>query len=147
VASALIGVIPPAGLYTGAAVYNRRQSRGFNPFGGHRLLAALWIYAYSEGVNAARELTRMCSYEPGCQWLTGMEEVNHHTLSDFRAKDKEAQDDLFQQLLGVLSAEGLTDLKRVLPSSTMASAPRRLSIEKASFWSGPEGEDTACKNE
>jgi transposase len=42
-----------------------------------RLLAALWIYAYSEGVNSARELSRMCGYEPGCQWLTGMEEVNY----------------------------------------------------------------------
>lgn len=87
-----------------------------------RLLAALWIYAYSEGVNAARELSRMCSYEPGCQWLTGMEEVNHHTLSDFRGKDKEAQDDLFKQVLGVLSAEGLTDLKRVMQDGTKIRA-------------------------
>jgi len=82
---------------------------------GHdpRLLAALWIYAYSQGINSARELSRMCSYEPGCQWLTGLEEVNHHTLSDFRTRDKEGQDELFKQVLGVLSAEGLTDLKRV----------------------------------
>src|SRR5882724_8072600 len=79
-----------------------------------RLLAALWIYGYSQGVNSARELSRMCSYEPGCQWLTGMEEVNYHTLSDFRTKDKEAQDDLFKQVLGRLSAEGLTELKRVM---------------------------------
>jgi transposase len=87
-----------------------------------RLLAALWIYAYSEGVNSARELSRMCGHEPGCQWLTGMEEVNHHTLSDFRAKDKEAQDDLFKQVLGVLSAEGLTDQKRVMQYVTKIRA-------------------------
>jgi transposase len=87
-----------------------------------RLLAALWIYAYSEGVNSARELSRMCSHEPGCQWLTGMEEVNHHTLSDFRANDKETQDDLFKQVLGVLSAEGLTDLKRVMQDGTKIRA-------------------------
>src|ERR1051325_1639266 len=87
-----------------------------------RLLAALWIYAYSEGVNAARELSRMCSHEPGCQWLTGMEEVNHHTLSDFRGKDKGAQDELFKQVLGGLSAEGLTDLKRVMQDGTKIRA-------------------------
>jgi transposase len=87
-----------------------------------RLLAALWIYAYSEGINSARELSRMCAYEPGCQWLTGMEEVNHHTLSDFRVKDKEAQDDLFKQVLGRLSAEGLTDLKRVAQDGTKIRA-------------------------
>ena len=87
-----------------------------------RLLAALWIYAYSEGVNSARELSRMCGYEPGCQWLTGMEEVNYHTLADFRVKDKEAQDDLFKQVLGRLSAEGLTDLKRVTQDGTKIRA-------------------------
>ena len=87
-----------------------------------RLLAALWIYAYSEGVNSARELSRMCCYEPGCQWLTAMEEVNYHTLSDFRTKDKEAQDELFKQVLGRLSAEGLTDLKRVMQDGTKIKA-------------------------
>jgi transposase len=87
-----------------------------------RLLAALWIYAYSEGVNSARELSRMCGYEPGCQWLTGMEEVNYHTLSDFRTNDKEAQDELFKQVLGRLSAEGLTDLKRVMQDGTKIRA-------------------------
>jgi transposase len=87
-----------------------------------RLLAALWIYAYSEGVNSARELSRMCAYEPGCQWLTAMEEVNHHTLGDFRRKDKEALDAMFVQVLGVLSAEGLTDLKRVMQDGTKIKA-------------------------
>lgn len=87
-----------------------------------RLLAALWIYAYSEGVSSARELSRRCSYEPGCQWLTGLEEVNHHTLSDFRRSDKEAVDGLFVQVLGVLSAEGLTDLKRVMQDGTKIKA-------------------------
>jgi transposase len=39
-----------------------------------RLLMALWIYAYSEGASVRpRELSRMCDYEPGCQWLTGMQ--------------------------------------------------------------------------
>ena len=45
---------------------------------------ALWIYGYSEGISSARELSRMCDYEPGCQWLTAMQAVNYHTLSDFR---------------------------------------------------------------
>jgi transposase len=87
-----------------------------------RLLAALWIYAYSEGVNSARELSRMCGYEPGCQWLTGMEEVNYHTLADFRMKDKEALDGVFVEVLGLLSMEGLTDLKRVMQDGTKIKA-------------------------
>jgi transposase len=87
-----------------------------------RLLAALWIYAYSEAVNSARELSRMCGYEPGCQWLTGLQEVNYHSLADFRVKDKEAQDDLFKQVLGRLSAERFVDLKRVAQDGTKIRA-------------------------
>jgi len=87
-----------------------------------RLLVALWIYAYSEGVSSARELSRMCAYEPGCQWLTGLQEVNYHTLSDFRKSDKETLDGLFVQVLGLLSAEGLTDLKRVMQDGTKIKA-------------------------
>jgi len=71
-----------------------------------RLLMALWIYAYSEGISSARELSRICTYEPGCQWLTAMQPVNHHTLSDFRVEAKEELDEIFVQVLGLLSAEG-----------------------------------------
>lgn len=86
------------------------------------LLAALWIYGYSEGINAAREIARMCAWEPGFQWLTGLEEVNHHTLSDFRVDHKEALDELFTQVLGLLSAEGLVEIKRVMQDGTKIKA-------------------------
>src|SRR5881397_1778920 len=57
---------------------------------------ALWIYGYSEGIGSARELSRMCEYEPGCQWLTGMQPVNHHALSDFRVEHKDELDGDFR---------------------------------------------------
>jgi len=87
-----------------------------------RLLTALWIYGYSEGVSSARELSRMCSYEPGCQWLAGLSEVSYHTLSDFRKFDKKFLDGIFVQVLGLLSAEGLTELKRVMQDGTKIKA-------------------------
>lgn len=49
-----------------------------------RVLVCLWIYAYSRGIGSAREIARRCAYDPAFQWLTGMEEINYHTLSDFR---------------------------------------------------------------
>jgi transposase len=87
-----------------------------------RLLISLWLYAYSRGVSSARELARLCQYEPGCQWLTGLEGVNYHTLSDFRVDYKAALDDLFVQLLGVLSAEGLVTLEQVMHDGTKVHA-------------------------
>jgi transposase len=78
-----------------------------------QLLASLWIYAYKEGINSAREITELCTYHPAYQWLTGLQAVNHHTLADFRTAHKEALDELFIEILGVLSHERLITLERV----------------------------------
>lgn len=87
-----------------------------------RLLISMWIFAYSEGVSSAREVSRLCEYHPAFQWLTGMEEINHHTLSDFRVAHREALDQLFAQVLGVLSAEGLITMQRVMHDGTKVKA-------------------------
>ena len=87
-----------------------------------QLLISLWVYAYSTGVSSAREVSRLCEYDPAYQWLTGLEAINHHTLSDFRVENKPALDELFQQLLGLLSAEGLITLQRVMHDGTKVKA-------------------------
>jgi transposase len=87
-----------------------------------RLLISLWIYAYKEGVSSAREIARLCEYHPAYQWLTGLEVVNYHTLADFRIGHKEALDQLFIEVLGVLSHEGLITLQRVMHDGTKMKA-------------------------
>jgi transposase len=87
-----------------------------------QLLISLWIYAYSEGVSSAREIERRCEYHPAYQWLTGLEAVNHHTLSDFRVQHQEALEELFAQVLGVLSSDGLITLERVTHDGTKVKA-------------------------
>ncbi len=100
------------------AVEGRAGQSTFDP----RLLMALWIYGYSEGIGSARELSRMCEYEPGCQWLTGMQPVNHHALSDFRVEHKDELDGIFVQVLGLLSAEGFVEMKRIAHDGTKIKA-------------------------
>jgi transposase len=87
-----------------------------------RLLVSLWIYAYSRGVSSAREIARRCSYEPAFQWLCGLGEINHHTLSDFRVDHDASLRELFVQVLGVLSSEGLVSLERVMHDGTRIKA-------------------------
>jgi transposase len=87
-----------------------------------QLLISLWIYAYSEGVSSAREVARRCEYHPAYQWLTGCQVVNHHSLSDFRVEHQGALDELFAQVLGVLSADGLISLERVMHDGTKVRA-------------------------
>jgi transposase len=86
------------------------------------LLISLWAYAYSRGVSSARELARQCEYEPGCQWLCGLQAISHRTLSGFRCDHKVALDDLFVQVLGMMSAEGLITLQRVTLDGTKIKA-------------------------
>ncbi len=87
-----------------------------------QLLISVWIYAYSEGVSSAREIERRCEYHPAYQWLTGLEAVNHHTLSDFRVQHQAALGELFAQVLGVLSSDGLIPLERVMHDGTKVKA-------------------------
>jgi len=79
-----------------------------------RLLVSLWVYAYSQRIASAREVERRCEYDPAFQWLTAMQVVNHHTLADFRVQHAQALDELFAQVLAVLSSEGLIGLEGVV---------------------------------
>jgi transposase len=87
-----------------------------------RVLVCLWIYAYSRGIGSAREMARRCAYDPAFQWLTGMEQINYHTLSDFRVRHGSQLEELFVQVLGLLSAEGLVSLERVMHDGTKIKA-------------------------
>lgn len=87
-----------------------------------QLLISLWIYAYSRGISSAREVARQCEYEPGFQWLCALEPISHRTLSGFRSDHQKALDDLFVQVLGMLSAEGLISMERVTLDGTKIKA-------------------------
>lgn len=87
-----------------------------------RLLIAVWLYGYSSGISSARELERQMEYEPGLMWLTGMEVINHHSLSDFRIGHQEALTALFTHMLVVLSEAGLVKMKLVAHDGTKIRA-------------------------
>jgi transposase len=87
-----------------------------------RLLAGIWLYGYSIEIASARALARMMSWEPGLRWLTGCQEINPHTLSDFRVQEKEWLEGLFTNLVAVLRREGLVDLQVVTQDGTKVEA-------------------------
>lgn len=87
-----------------------------------QLLVSLWVYSYSRGVSSARAIARLCDDDPAYQWLTGLEGICGHTLSDFRVAHADALRDLFVQVLALLSAEGLITLERVMQDGTKIRA-------------------------
>jgi transposase len=95
---------------------------GGRPAFDPQLLISLWVYAYSQGIGSAREVARRCEYDPAFQWLTGLQEVNYHTLADFRVEKQQELDELFTQVLAALSKEGLITLEQVMQDGTKIKA-------------------------
>lgn len=114
-----VGGLDLSGFYASVEAVEGQPGR---PVWDPRVLLSLWIYAYSNGVNSAREIAQRCEYHPAYQWLTGIEVVNYHTLADFRVAHQQTLDELFVQVLGVLSYHKLITLKRVMHDGTKIKA-------------------------
>jgi len=115
----LIGRLDLSSFYAGI---ESSAAEGGRPAFDPQLLISLWVYAYSQGIGSAREVARRCEYDPAFQWLTGLLEVNYHTLADFRVAKQQELDELFTQVLASLSKEGLITLKQVMQDGTKIRA-------------------------
>src|SRR6266852_3479379 len=115
----LVGRLDLSWFYEG--IESSAEEGGRPAFDPH-LLISLWVYAYSRGIGSAREVARRCEYDPAFQWLTGLDEVNYHTLADFRVEKQKELDELFTQVLAALSKEGLITLEQVMQDGTKIKA-------------------------
>jgi hypothetical protein len=98
---ALVGRLDLSRFYDGI---ESSAEEGGRPAFDPQLLISLWVYAYSQGMGSAREVARRCEFDPAFQWLTGLDEVNYHTLASFRVERQKELDELFTQLLAALIA-------------------------------------------
>jgi len=78
-----------------------------------QILAALWIYATSEGVSSARRLAGLCQEHNAYKWLCGGVSVNYHTLADFRTQHPQWLQEQVVTNIALLRQEGLIDLNQV----------------------------------
>ena len=115
----LVGCLDLSSFYQGI---ESSETEGGRPAFDPQLLISLWVYAYSQGIGSAREVARRCEYDPAFQWLTGLEQVNYHTLADFRVEKQKELDGLFTQVLAALSKEGMITLEQVMQDGTKIKA-------------------------
>ena len=87
-----------------------------------KLLVALWLYATVEGIGSGREIARLCECHDAFRWLCGGVPVNYHTLNDFRVGHEKALDDLFTEVVAVLTHKGVVSVKRVSQDGTKVRA-------------------------
>jgi len=115
----VVGRLDLSGYYAEIGAVEGRPGRDHTD---PQVLISLWLYAHSRGISSAREVARRCEYEPAFQWLCALEPISHRTLSGFRSGHQAALQDLFVQVLGMLSAEGLITLERVTLDGTKIKA-------------------------
>jgi transposase len=84
-----------------------------HPAADPRLMVALWLYAFSQGVSSARELARLCVEHLAYIWLCGGVSMNYHSLADFRVKHESDLDELMTQVLTLLERAGLVKYEKV----------------------------------
>jgi transposase len=114
-----------------------REGRPGHPTITPRLMLALWLYAYSQGVGSARALDRLCQNHDGYRWLCGGVSVNYHTLSDFRIENERLLEKLLIVHLAALAVAGLVDFTtlmqdgiRIRAAAGAASFRRRARLER-----------------
>jgi transposase len=87
-----------------------------------RMLLAIWVYSYSQGMGQAREIEREMVYEPALRWLAGNAILSFRTLSDFRVAHGDALRETFAELLGILEKEEWIDLTELTLDGTKIKA-------------------------
>jgi transposase len=87
-----------------------------------RLLLALWLYAYMNGVGSARELDRLCNEHIAYRWLCGRVGVNYHTLSDFRVQTGGFLDSMLTEMIASMVKAGVVDGTEIVQDGTKVRA-------------------------
>jgi transposase len=113
------------------------EGRPGHPPADPRILVALWLFATSEGVGSARELTKLCEEHIAYQWLCGGVSVNACTLADFRVGHGEILERLLVDSFTALVQAGVASLERVAQDGMRV----RASAGAASFRRQPTLQD------
>lgn len=72
-----------------------------------RMLLALLIYAYSDGIRSSRQIERLCHADVAMRVITGMQVPDHTVIARFRQRHQDSVRELFTQVLLVCVKAGL----------------------------------------
>ena len=87
-----------------------------------RLLAALWIYGMSQGLETAAGIAEACRLREDFQWLAGGLRPVDQTLLNFLTRAQDKLSSLWAQVLRAMQEVGLVDLSLVAEDGTKLRA-------------------------
>lgn len=97
------------------------QDRGQPPY-HPAMMVALLLYAYSRGIYASRRIAQACEERVDLMAVTGMQQPDFRTISDFRKRHLRPLGALFVQVLALCRAAGLVKLGHVALDGTKIKA-------------------------
>src|ERR687890_1354658 len=97
------------------------EERGFPPY-HPGMMVALLLYGYSRGIYSSRQLARACEERVDMMAVTGLNQPDFRTISDFRKRHLAALSDLFVQVLHLCRAAGLVPFGHVAVDGTKLKA-------------------------
>jgi len=98
-----------------------REDRGFPPF-HPRMMVALLLYTYCEGVFSSRRIQKRCEHDIAYRVVVGDDVPNFRTISDFRKLNLKELEGLFVQVLRLCQKAGLVKLGHVSLDGTKIKA-------------------------
>ena len=98
-----------------------KDPRGFPPY-HPGMMTALLLYAYCRGIYSSRQVAVACEERVDFMALTGMQQPDFRTISDFRKLHRDALAGLFVQVLRLCREAGLAKLGHVALDGTKMKA-------------------------
>jgi len=93
------------------------EQRGYPPY--HPvMMTALILYAYCQGIYASRRIAKACEQRVDFMAITGRQEPDFRTISDFRKRHLSALEGLFGQVLKLCQKAGMVKLAHVALDGT-----------------------------
>lgn len=93
------------------------EERGYPPY-HPTMMTALMLYSYSQGIYASRRIAKACEQRVDFMAITGRQQPDFRTISDFRKRHLRSLGELFGQVLKLCQKAGLVKLAHVALDGT-----------------------------
>lgn len=101
------------------AAYTGGGSSSYHPL----MLLKVVVYGYMNNVYSSRKLEDACKSDIRFMWLAAMNMPDHNTINTFRSiKLQEPLKEIFTQVVELLAAEGLLNIKEIYTDGTKIEA-------------------------
>ncbi len=98
-----------------------QEERGYPPY-HPAMMTALLLYAYCRGVYSSRRIAEACRERVDFMAVTGLQQPDFRTISDFRKRHLKALSQIFVQVLRLCRKAGLVKLGHVALDGTKIQA-------------------------